>query len=86
MSTFTVTCTQDQLNKLLTKLTNNGVMVNVNSQSGKTVNEIDGHGVEATYTLDGNVLTVVVIKKPFFISVSHIQKALAEDLAKITSV
>ena len=75
---FTIPATQDQVGNLIAKLQTHNSTVS-NPSPNQYV--ISGHGIYATASFDGTILSVSVSKKPFFVSMDMIENGLKSNLS-----
>ncbi len=72
--------TEAQLARVLSQLSQSGTTIVKNSGSGRAQYDISGKGVHCSAVYQGNMLTVSVLDKPFFIPESMIHSQLSEAL------
>jgi hypothetical protein len=72
-TTFKLTLTQDEYTQAVAKFTANGLSLT----SGTLPTE---HGVSLSYVVDGLVVTITVLSKPFFVSVAMIESGVKSIL------
>jgi hypothetical protein len=74
---FTIPATLDQVKNLQSELASHGTSCSQDA-TGKYL--ISGHGISANATYDGNVLSVNILHKPFYVSIDMIQNGIKDAL------
>ena len=78
MKSFVISpITQTQIDSLVLNLKDHGSIVQSDPTEGY---QISGHGIQAMAKFDGSSLIVVVIHKPFFVSMDMIENGLKSSL------